>query len=171
VTATATPTPTGAVTAMSDASAATDAVATAAQASPSARGSARAEPPVAERAVPRIPAAAATPKRHAAPRSREVPAGAPAARPNPSSSLAAEIALLDEARRAQNAGQFEYALDVLARYQREHPRGELRRESDVLKLETLSRLGERNEAADLARHFLQAFPDDPHATFVRTFAE
>jgi hypothetical protein len=92
------------------------------------------------------------------------------ARPGTSSSLAAEIALLDAARGASRAGEFERALAILARYRREHARGELRRESDVLTLETLFLRGDHDAATRLARHFLEAFPGDPHAAYVRTFA-
>jgi len=125
---------------------------------------------VANRTPPEATPSAQEPaKRHPAHAVREAPARTPTARLDTSSSLAAEIALLDEARREQSAGQFERALAVLARYQREHPHGALRRESDLLKLETLSRRGDDDEAARLARQFLEAFPDDPHAARVRTF--
>jgi len=88
-----------------------------------------------------------------------------------SSSLAAEIALLDAARRARDAGEFDQALALLDRYHREHPHGELRRESEVLKVETLVERGDRDEATRLGQQFLDAFPDDPHVAHVRTLAQ
>jgi hypothetical protein len=86
-----------------------------------------------------------------------------------STSLAAEIALLDEAREASRAGEFDHALALLDRYRREHPDGELRRESDVLTMEALFLGGDRDAATERARRFLEAFPDDPHVTRVQTF--
>ena len=94
-----------------------------------------------------------------------------AAGANMSSSLAAEIALLDAARRARDAGEFDHALALLDRYHREHPHGELRRESEVLKVETLVERGDRDEATRLGQQFLDAFPDDPHVAHVRTLAQ
>lgn len=136
---------------------------------PKAAAPTQADPFVVEQAAGEPHAEGVAQKPRATRRAHEANARGPAARPDTSSSLAAEIALLDEARRAQSTGQSEHALAVLARYQREHPHGELRRESDVLKLETLSGRGDHEEAASLARHFLEAFPDDPHTARVRTF--
>ena len=139
-----------------------------------------AEPSVSARAAQSAPRSGAALERRG-PRARElsarafahgeVPARDPAGRSDTASSLAAEIALLDDARRASSAGDFDRALAVLARYHREHPHCELRRESDVLKLETLFLRGDRDEAARLAHHFLEAFPDDPHVAHVRTFTQ
>ncbi len=138
-------------------------------AAPSAVGPEQPAPSVAERAIMgELQVVAPAPWRHGAHSAREVSAPT-AAHLETSSSLAAEIALLDDARRTKNAGQFERALALLGRYRREHPHGELQRESDVLKLETLYLSGDRDEAARLAQHFLEAFPDDPHAAHVRTF--
>jgi hypothetical protein len=83
--------------------------------------------------------------------------------------LAAEIALLDEVRRAITARELDRALLLLSRYRREHPRGELRRESDVLAMETFAARGEHSEAARLARIFLDAYPSDPQVARVRIF--
>jgi len=121
-------------------------------------------------AAPAPNAHESAPQRPSALAARPARAQGPTA-PDVASSLAAEIALLDDARRAQSAGQFELALTILGRYQREHPHGVLRRESDVLKLETLAKSGEHDEAERLARRFLEAFPDDPHAAHVRTFVQ
>ena len=109
-------------------------------------------------------------KRHAE-RNGAPPAKAPAVHAGTATSLAAEIALLDAARRAREAGEFDRALALLGRYQHEHPHGELRRESEVLKLETLFERGDRDAATRLGRHFLETFPDDPHVSHVRTLAE
>jgi hypothetical protein len=87
----------------------------------------------------------------------------------PASALAAEIALLDEVRRAIAARELDRALLLLSRYHREHPRGELSRESDVLAMETYSLRGDRSEAARRARHFLGAYPSDPQVARVRAF--
>ena len=55
--------------------------------------------------------------------------------PAASSSLAAELALLDEARAALRAGDPARALSLLDRYGREIPRGQLTREAAMLRAE------------------------------------
>lgn len=169
--ASASTTATSSMHAVSSVGAAIESSTAAPGAAPNASRPQRVEPSIAERSSATEPVdAAATPKRHAASPERDATTRPPAPHVDPSS-LAAEIALLDEARRAQSAGQYAHALAVLARYQREHPHGELRREGDVLRLETLSRSGAQEDAARLARRFLEAFPDDPHATHVRSFVK
>lgn len=87
------------------------------------------------------------------------------------STLGAEIALLDAARTAIGIGAFEEALRLVERHRREHPRGMLRRDSEVLAIEALFERGDRPQASLRARRFLDAFPDDPHAARVRDIAE
>jgi hypothetical protein len=131
-------------------------------------------PSASERAPQSDASSSAKPmRRHAAPArgSGVVRTQGTAAPADTSTSLAAEIALLDAARRARETGDFDRALALLDRYHREHPHGELRRESDVLKLETLVERGDREEATRLGRHFLETFPDDPHVAHVRTLAQ
>ncbi len=135
----------------------------------------RMEVPSASERAPRSEASSSAKpmRRHAAPARGDgmVRTQGTAAHADTSTSLAAEIALLDAARRAREAGDFEGALALLDRYHREHPHGELRRESDVLKLETLVERGDREEATRLGRHFLETFPNDPHVAHVRTLAQ
>jgi hypothetical protein len=82
------------------------------------------------------------------------------------STLAAEVALLDQARGAVAAKSGERALDVLGRYTRQFPSGTLALEASVLRIEALFLTGSP-AATTLANEFLAAHPSSTHATHVR----
>lgn len=113
--------------------------------SPSTRPSARAEsPPL------------------SLPRSADGAVGAP---------LAAEVALIDEARDALAAGRSERALALLTRHEREFPEARLLPEALFLTLEASERLGRRGEAVRAAEQLLRGFPRSPHAARARKALE
>ncbi len=84
------------------------------------------------------------------------PGGTTAARGAP---LAAEIALLDGARRALFEGDPRSALAWLDRYDRDLPGGTLRPEAIVLCVEALVKVGDRGGAAALADRSMATLPE------------
>jgi hypothetical protein len=120
----------------------------------------------AKRATQRVPAAAKADDPPAVP---ALPSSAgfalPAAAPD---SLAREIELLDQARRALSRGSPSDALSTLDRFTREFPRGRLSAEAFVVRLDALVRAGRRAEARALAERHLSANPSSPHAARIRT---
>jgi outer membrane protein assembly factor BamD (BamD/ComL family) len=84
------------------------------------------------------------------------------------SSLPAETAALDRARAALNLGQASVGLAELARYEAAFPRGMLRPESMVLKVEALVMAGDRARARELALAFIAAHPQSPHTGRLRS---
>lgn len=76
--------------------------------------------------------------------------------------LRQELKLLDEARAALKGGAPARARNLLEQHARRFPNGSFRQEADVLRVETLERLGERQKAASLAREFLSEHPESPH---------
>ncbi|MBI5533865.1 MAG: hypothetical protein HY898_14180 [Deltaproteobacteria bacterium] len=89
----------------------------------------------------------------------------PAASSNPS--LAEEVAVLDEARKAVAAGRGADALVALDRYQRDYPRGRLGHEAAFVRMQALILTGNRAAAQQLAEQFLRASPSSPLAPRVR----
>jgi hypothetical protein len=87
--------------------------------------------------------------------------------PGASGSLAREIAALDEVRSLLATDRAAAALTALSRYERELPRGALRIEASVLRIEAHQRAGQGEYARSLAERFLAEHPDSPHATRVR----
>ena len=83
------------------------------------------------------------------------------------SGLDAEVELLDQARRALSAGAPGRAIALLDRHGREFPRGRLGSEAFVLRLDALSRSGQRDRARELARRHLAKHPRAPHAARIR----
>lgn len=81
-------------------------------------------------------------------------------------SLADEVALLDNARRALTAGDAEGALRALETHGKVFSGGALLAEAAVLRIEALAARGDRAGAISKARAFLSAFPKDPHANHV-----
>lgn len=110
------------------------------------------------------------------------PAVAPAAAPVPASarpnevkhvresSVKAELGLLEQARGSLNGGSPSGALQALARYNERYPRGSLRLEAEVLKVEALSASGRDAEAARLADRVLARNPKSVVAARLRRFA-
>lgn len=101
----------------------------------------------------------------AAPVAVRAPVARPAANP-----LRDEIRLIDEARAALRGGDSERSLSSLERHARQFPRGALRQEAAVLRVQALDRLGQRGRASSLARDFLKEHPESPHSERVRTLA-
>ena len=85
----------------------------------------------------------------------------------PSRSLAPEIALVDEARRAVAANRPNDALGLLARHAEQFPQGQLVPEATYLRIQALMERGDRQAAAELGRRYLGWMPDGPHAKQVR----
>lgn len=117
-------------------------------------------------ASPTPSAATASSEREAKP-----PAAAPKARPelprtlpakSSSNTLANELKAIDAARQALASRDAHGALRQLEQYRRNYPRGNLRTEAAVLRIEALAARGDRASAARLARAFLESQPKSPY---------
>ena len=89
------------------------------------------------------------------------------AKPTASAALAEEISSLDAARSALSRGDGAGALSLLDAYGREHPRGRLQLEAEVLRIDALAKSGRIAEAKEHARVFLQRHPNSVLASRVR----
>lgn len=76
-----------------------------------------------------------------------------------------------KARASLRAGDAQTTLLELDALSRDFPSGVLTQERDALRIQALSRLGQRKRARDLARSFLGRHPDSPHAEAVRRVLE
>jgi hypothetical protein len=85
----------------------------------------------------------------------------------PSSPLMRETAQLDDARSALTRGEARRALNVLDTYARTFPRGVLRPEAEVLRIEALLAAGDRPGAQARADALTRGDPDGPYARRVR----
>jgi hypothetical protein len=108
---------------------------------------------VAPRATAAVPlaepaASASTPSRAAVP-------------PRAPDTLAAEVALLGDAKRALESGQTAAAFAAIAEHDRRFPHGSLGQEAAALRIEATARGGDRTAAASLARAFEVAYPGSP----------
>ena len=83
------------------------------------------------------------------------------------SSLAAEIAALDDVRRAMAESAFDRALEGVEAYAREFPHGQLAADADALAAQALAARGEHAAASERAQRFLERHPEDPHAARMR----
>ena len=81
--------------------------------------------------------------------------------------LLAEMALIQRARRALQAGQAARALEVLDAHARAFAQGQMREDRRVLRIEALCAAGKAPQARAEARMFLRTFPDSAHASRVR----
>lgn len=92
------------------------------------------------------------------------PSVAPRVAPLPSAAgdLREQISLLDRARAAVRARNSQLALEELAAYRRQFPRGEFSQEVTVLKVEALAQAGQMDAARALGKKFLAAHPESPH---------
>ncbi len=86
------------------------------------------------------------------------------------SSVKAELVMLEQARAALSGGNGNTALQVLARYGERYPRGSMRLEAEVLKVEALAASGRSAEAARLADRLLARNPKSVVASRLRRFA-
>jgi hypothetical protein len=87
----------------------------------------------------------------------------PAARPG----LYEELKWLEAARGAAGRGDYATALSTLDRYDAGYPSGHFRPESMALRIEALSRLGNRDAARALAERFRKSYPAHPLLSRVR----
>jgi len=87
--------------------------------------------------------------------------------PQRSSTLAAQVALLDAARSAIANGTNAEAYRLAERYRADFPNGELAPEAEVVAIEALVVLGSRAAASERAARFLARYPGDPHAARVK----
>jgi outer membrane protein assembly factor BamD (BamD/ComL family) len=87
------------------------------------------------------------------------------------SRLKEEAALLRRARAELRAGALAQAFATLEASRREFTAPELTQEREALAIELLYRSGERAAAAKRAQDFLARYPESPHATGVRAFAD
>ena len=90
-----------------------------------------------------------------------------APRPQPSA-LGEQVVELDRARRALGDGDAATALKRLDVYEARFPRGALRDEADVLRVEALLAAGDRAGAVRAGDRFLAAHAESPHAARVRS---
>ncbi len=114
---------------------------------------------------PRLHRAAASTT--APPAASTPPAASPPASPAASASLAAEIASLDEVRRALAEPDPVRALRLLDDHAVAFPLGRLVPEAHALRVEALVAAGERDRAEVLARELIAAQPDSPAAARVK----
>jgi len=84
-----------------------------------------------------------------------------------SSSLADQVAELDRARAALDAGDTARTLRIVDAYAAAYPGGALTQEAELLRVDALVRGGNRTEAERTGKHFLAAYPKSPHAARVR----
>jgi TolA-binding protein len=120
------------------------------------------------------------PEPHAGPASTEsepAPTSAPpvatrgAERPKEAendSSLSAELRRIQSARELLHAGDAAGALRELAAYRAQFPKGSLHQEATVLRVESLTRAGQRSAAVKLARNFLESYPRSSYGRRLRS---
>ncbi|MDF3066954.1 MAG: hypothetical protein K0R38_2555 [Polyangiaceae bacterium] len=99
-----------------------------------------------------------------------VPAPSAPKRPSVSEALQQELAQLDVVRARLATGRAEQALSLLDAYDRGTPRGSLRLEAEVLRIDALSRSGRMEQARARARAFLTRHPTSVLAARVRRLA-
>ncbi len=87
-----------------------------------------------------------------------------------SNALSEELARLDGARTKLASGQPSAAIEALDAYGREFPRGSLRLEASVLRIEALAKAGRTSEARDRAKRFLAAHPNSVLGARVKRYA-
>lgn len=85
------------------------------------------------------------------------------------STVKAELALLEQARSSLNASNPNAALQTLRRYAERYPRGSMRLEAEVLRVEALAAAGRTSEAARLAERLLSRNPKSVVAARLRRF--
>lgn len=92
-----------------------------------------------------------------------------APRAEPKAALAAELSALDSVRAQLNAGQPKAALSSLDAYSRTFPRGRLRLEAEVLRIDALAKSGQTAAAHSRAEAFIKRHPDSVLASRVRGY--
>lgn len=129
-------------------------------------------PPVSTPAVPTVREAVPEPREVAVVAEEPVmqPTTRRSAEPATLESLQAEAALLEDAR-AQLERDPRAALRVTRRHARDHPRGQLRAERELLAIQALVRMGRDAAAQRRARAFLRAHPTGIYADRARRVLE
>jgi len=87
------------------------------------------------------------------------------------SALAAELSALDAARTRLSSGDATGALTKLDDYARAYPRGRLVLEAEVLRIDALSKAGQKPQAKRRAEAFLRRHPNSVLATRVRGYVD
>jgi hypothetical protein len=118
-------------------------------------------------AVERAPMAAGTTALAPSPSPSSAAQGAAPLSDRPTS-LAREIALLDESRATLGRGDAAGALKLLDRHAQEFPRGSLGPEAVVVRIEALLRLGDEHSARAIANQFATEHPDDSHLVRIKS---
>jgi len=121
-------------------------------------------PRVAVVTEPPASARPAAPKR--APRTRQ-PQSRTETATAPSSTLAAQVAMLDAARAALESRSPNEALRLAERYREAFPNGELAPEAELVAIEALVEQDARARAVQRAERFLARYPGDPHIARVK----
>lgn len=93
------------------------------------------------------------------------------ARPTSASALAAELGALDAARARLSSGDASGALAQLDDYARAYPRGRLVLEAEVLRIDALSKAGQKTQAKRRAEAFLRKHPNSVLAARVRGYVD
>lgn len=99
------------------------------------------------------------------------PAPKAEARTTAASALAAELGALDAARTSLSSGDASGALAKLDDYARAYPRGHLVLEAEVLRIDALSKAGQKAQASRRAEAFLRRHPNSVLATRVRGYVD
>ncbi len=94
-----------------------------------------------------------------------------APKPSASASITEAIALLDAARKALDGGDVADAIARLDRYDARFPKGPLRPEADLLRIECLVRRGDRAAARALADALAMKLPGSAHAQRARDLVD
>lgn len=84
------------------------------------------------------------------------------------STLAEQVAAVDRARAALDGHDGAKARKLVDAYEAEYPGGAFTQEAEVVRIEALSRDGNRAEAERAGKRFLAAYPKSPHAPRVRS---
>ena len=99
--------------------------------------------------------------------SKAAPSVATAAAKSTDVSLRRELALLEAARSSLTAGNASAALVSLDAHDREFPKGALREEAEVMRIDALARVGNATAARALGESYLKAHPGSPGVKRVR----
>ena len=86
-------------------------------------------------------------------------------------SLNDEIAAFDGVRAAEASGDADRTLALAAEYERRYPKGTFFQEAEVLRIESLSKKGDRENAARVGERFLKAHPESPHVGRIRAIVD
>jgi hypothetical protein len=133
---------------------------------PSTASAARERPRPNAEAIAPSPAPTTEPSALAAKRRSTAKAPSASAGPPTTLTLSAELALLNEARAHVSQGEPARALELLARHDRA-PNASLRAEAALLRIEALRAAGDVAQAAELAKEFVERYPQSPLADRAR----